>query len=178
MRKLLSIIVIVVLFAACGTNTENKETEKKDSTETSELVKKDIPTIALGEFDTKAGGFVEKEIMVSGIVDHVCKHGGKKILLVSDNGDVHVESKKRFEESLVGSEIVVTGIVKEFRIDEAHCLKMEEDNINSHKEDADKDMLERKNKQITYYRDSMKNAGVDHLSYYSLEYVSHKDKKQ
>ena len=53
-------------------------------------------------------------------------------MLVSDEGDTHVYAKNRFEDKLVGSEITVTGIVTEDRIDEAYLLKWEEDVINKH----------------------------------------------
>lgn len=93
---------------------------------------KDNSVFTLGEFAAIAGDYVEKEINVAGIVDHVCKHGGKKILLVSDEGDTHVFSKNRFDDKIVGSKIIVAGIVKEDRIDEAYLLKWEEDAINKH----------------------------------------------
>jgi hypothetical protein len=118
-------------------------------------------------------------VKVSGIVDHVCKHGGKKLLLVNDKADVHVESEERFDDALVGSEILVTGIVKEFRVDEAYCLQKEEDHQQSHKDGTDSDeMYAKKMEQITFFRDSMKAAKVDHLSFYSLDYISHKVEKE
>ncbi len=72
----------------------------------------------------------------------------------------------------MGSEILVTGIVREFRVDEAYCNKMEEDNIKSHGEgQTSEEQFNKKKEHIAYYRDSMKTAGVDHLSYYSLEFL-------
>ncbi len=171
-KNLLAILLFSVIFMAC--NTENKP---KDEAKAKKEVTA-IPTIDLGDFDTKACDFVGKEVNVSGIVDHVCKHGGKKLLLVSDKGTVHITSDKRFDENLIGKEITVTGIVKEFRVDESYCLKMEKDNIKSHKEgESDKEEYKMKMKQLNSYRDSMKKANTDHLSFYSLEYVSHKENK-
>ena len=172
-KKILTIAAIAGLFASCGGEQQTEENQTETTVETEQAT----PELALGEFDTKAGEFVDQEILVSGIVDHVCKHGGKKILLVTDNGDVHVESETRFNDSIAGSEIIVTGIVREERLDEAYCLKMEEDNIKSHSEgDTDDELFERKKEHIASLRDSMKTAGIDHISNYSLEYVSHKEK--
>jgi hypothetical protein len=110
---------------------------------------------------------------VKGIVDHVCKHGGKKLFLVGDYGDLHVEGEEKFSDSLAGSNVIVTGIVREFRVDEAYCLQMEQDNIKSHSNgQTDKELFEQKKNHIAEYRDSMKVANVDHLSFYSLEYKS------
>lgn len=166
MKNLLLVLAITTLLISC--KTENKNTEEVTTLEIVET-----PILALGEFDTKAADFVNKEVKVQGIVDHVCKHGGKKILLVTDTGDVHVFSEERFDEALMGNEVMVTGVVLEERIDEAYCLKMEEDNIKSHAEGtSNKQQFEAKTKHIQQYRDQMKADNIDHISNYSLQYVS------
>jgi len=170
-RKLFAFAALAVILASCGGNGTNENTSEEQVL--TEDVQAEAPMIALGEFDAKAGEFIDKEVVVEGIVDHVCKHGGKKLFLVTDDGDVHVESDERFDEALAGSQVSVKGIVREFRVDEAYCLKMEEDNIQSHKKgETDEDLYAQKMEQIKYYRDSMQTAGVDHLSFYSIEYVS------
>lgn len=172
MKKLFTLLAIAALFASCGGNAKVK-TEAE-----AEVVVVETPTLNLGEFEAKAGEFVDKEVMVSGIIDHVCKHGGKKLLLVTDDGDVHVESEDRFDEALAGSEVDLIGIVREFRVDEAYCIKMEEDNIQSHTEgDNDEEHFEHKMEEIKFYRDSMLTAGIDHLSFYSLDFVSLTEKE-
>jgi len=172
-KKLFFITAITVILASCnggaGLN-ENKNAEGSAP----EAVQSETPEIILAEFDAKAGEYVDEEVIVAGLVDHVCKHGGKKLFLVSDDGDIHVESDERFDEELTGSKIIVTGLVREFRVDEAYCLKMEEDNIKSHSEgETDEDLYTQKMEQIQWYRDSMTTANSDHLSFYSLEYLSH-----
>jgi hypothetical protein len=139
-----------------------------------EAVATDIPVLAVADFDAKAENFADKEVRVTGIVDHVCKHGGKKLLLVVDGASVHVVAQEeRFDDALVGQQVSLNGIVREERIDESTCLQMEEDAIKNHSEgEADDEMLARKKKQIKFYRDSMATAGLDHLSYYSLEFIA------
>jgi len=57
-------------------------------------------------------------------------------------------------------------------------LKEEENYIQNHKKGVDADSVyAQKMETINYYRDSMKTAGVDHLSYYSIEFVSLEVKK-
>lgn len=164
MKKTALLLSFIVLFISCKDATKKKEKE---------LVQ--TPTIALADFDAKAGAFLNKEIQVKGIVDHVCKHGGKKLLLVNDDADVHVESEARFDDAMVGDEVAINGIVTEFRVDEAYLLKKEADHIQSHKEGTDnEEVYKQKMEQLQYFRDSMKVAKVDHLSYYSLDYISHK----
>lgn len=168
MKKLFTLLAIAVLFASCGGNTEKKAEAE------AEAVVIETPQIALADFEMKAGDYIDKEVKVTGIVDHVCKHGGKKLLLVTDDGDVHIESEKRFDEELTGSEVEIIGIVREFRVDEAYCIQMEEDNIQSHSEgDTDQELFDHKMEEIKFYRDSMATAETDHLSFYSMDYVSH-----
>ncbi|WP_372795233.1 hypothetical protein [Lutibacter sp.] len=167
MKKIAFFLVLILSIVSC--KTENKKAEEVLETKTIET-----PILAIGEFDTKAGNYINKEVTVQGIVDHVCKHGGKKILLVTDNGSVHITSEERFDEALMGNEIALTGIVVEERIDESTCLQMEEDNIKSHSEgSSNKEQFEAKTAHIQQYRDQMKTNNVDHISNYSLKYVDH-----
>jgi len=167
MKKI--VLILTVFLAVISCKTETKKAENSN-----EIKVVETPVITMGEFNSKAGGYIDKEIQIKGIVDHVCKHGGKKILMVTDEGDVHVVAEERFDETLKGSEIVLTGIVLEERIDEATCLKMEEDNIKNHSEGkSNKEQFDSKKESIQKYRDEMKANNADHLSNYSLQYVSH-----
>ncbi len=169
MKNLLFLIIISSLAFSCKSD---KKSEVQNKEETIEIL--NTPKITLGEFDTKAGEFIGKKIEVTGIVDHVCKHGGKKILLVTDDGDAHVVADERFDEAIMGDEIKVVGIVLEERIDEAYLLKMEKDNIKSHSEGASsEEQFNNKQKHLQQYRDKMKKEGINHISNYSLQYVSH-----
>jgi hypothetical protein len=171
MKKIIGLMVFFTfIFSACNNGSKNEE-NNADSLK----VNKDTlaAEFSVDEFDSVAKNYVDKEIKVKGIVDHVCKHGGKKLFLVGDYGDLHVEGEEKFSDSLAGSNVTVTGIVREFRVDEAYCLQMEQDNIKSHsKGQTDKELFEQKKNMIAEYRDSMKAANVDHLSFYSLEYKS------
>jgi len=172
MRKFLVLFSALALLTACKNGDQNNGGNQEA---TAGL---ETPKVALAEFHEQAGNFVDKEVVTQGIVDHVCRHGGKRLFLVSDEADLHIDGNERFDEDLTGSEIEVKGIVREFRVDEAYCLKMEEDNINSHsKGETDEETYKMKMDEVAYYRDSMKVAGVDHLSYYSLDYLSHKEIK-
>lgn len=170
MKKFTFILAFVLVLTACKYDTKKVE----DTAQLTEEVQVETPILAIAAFDKKAGDYVNKEVKINGIVDHVCKHGGKKLLLVTDDGKVHVTNNERFEETLIGSEIALNGIVMEERIDEAYCLKMEEDNIKSHSEGKYNDeQFKEKNKHIQDYRDQMKANNIDHIFNYSLEYVSH-----
>jgi hypothetical protein len=172
MTRFFALIAAVALVMAC--NNKPADNEENESAQMAEAVATDIPVLAVADFDAKAENFADKEVRVTGIVDHVCKHGGKKLLLVVDGASVHVVAQEeRFDDALVGQQVSLNGIVREERIDESTCLQMEEDAIKNHSEgEADDEMLARKKQQIKFYRDSMATAGLDHLSYYSLEFIA------
>ena len=170
MKKMVIILAIITTLISCKTEIKKTETLQKSK----EIAKVETPVISIGEFDAKAGDFVSKEVKIQGIVDHVCKHSGKKLLMVTDEGKTHVTSDVRFDDTLKGSEISLIGIVLEDKIDESYCLKMEEDNIKSHSEGAsNKEQFENKKKHIQQYRDQMKDEHKEYISEYSLKYVSH-----
>ena len=124
-------------------------------------------------FEKNAEKYIGKEVEITGIVDHICKHGGKKLLLVQDSiqEGVHVTSDERFDENLAGSEVKVQGIVRAKVIDEAYCQKLEEENQS---DDHEKSNVE---EVVKFYRDSMQKAGVDSLVFYSLEFVKFPNQK-
>ena len=167
-KNLLILIAAMTLIVSCG--SKKQDTEENTNT--------DVPVITLAEFEAKAGDYVDKEIQITGIIDHVCKHGGKRLFMVSDDADLHIDGDERFPEDIVGKEITVNGYVKVFKVDEAYCMKMEEDNIQKHtKGETDKDFYEMKMEQIAEYRKEMADKNVGFLSFYSLQYISHKDAK-
>ncbi len=173
-KKFLFISAVVVLFAACGESNDNA-----DATIDTANVNTEAVELLMADFDAKAGDFVGKEVNISGIVDHVCKHGGKKILLVDGDFSIHVFNDERYDEALSGSEVSVLGIVEEERIDSAYLaerLKHEEGSHGDDDNEADKEHLEYMKEYIQMMQDSLKQEGVDHFSNYSLKYVSHTEK--
>jgi len=164
-RNAFLFIVLALLAIGCKNNAP-----KEDNAGEGEV-------LTLDELYANAAQLADKEITVSALVDHTCKHGGKRLLLVSDNNDIHVDSEEeRFTEDLAGKMVELKGILKEFRVDEAYCLKMEENNLKAHREGkVDDDAFENEKENVQYYRDSMQVAGVNYLSYYSIDYLSHKE---
>ncbi len=138
-RRILFVSAIAIFFMAC--NEDNNDAGNENDTTIVDNL--EMPSIILSEFESKAGEFVGKEIKVSGIVDHVCKHGGKKILLVDGDNSLHVFNDNRYDEELSGSEISLIGVVEEEKIDEAYLTEWWNHEQGSHNEgtDADKEQL-------------------------------------
>jgi hypothetical protein len=103
MKKTLTILVSVLLLIACNSETKNS----KDTAE-------DIAVIALTDIESSADQMKEKAISVSGMVTHVCKHGGQKMFITDSSGDISLkvvvtESIPEFDIALEGSNVEVTG---------------------------------------------------------------------
>ncbi|MBN2890577.1 MAG: hypothetical protein JXL97_01805 [Bacteroidales bacterium] len=164
------LFAVVLFFASCANDTDKTNDENVTDDQKSEM-----KVVTVANFETEVADLVDEQVKITGIVDHVCKHGGKKIVLVNDGSDnkVHVESEEAFEQELAGSEVTVIGIVREFRVDEAYCQQLENETSEQYieGEDHESDISMRK-EEAQFYRDSMATAGVDHLSFYSLEFVS------
>jgi hypothetical protein len=175
MKNVFILLAVISLSVSCN----NNDNAKKDSTDSLKLEKKEITEIKLTEFESKAGGFIGKEVKITGVVDHVCKHGGKKFLLVDGDKSLHVFNDNKFEETLSGSKVTVTGIVEEEKIDSAYIAETVNHEIGSHGSGTKEDKMKIKGikewaKMMT---DSLKKEGVDHFSDYSLKFVSLEENK-
>ena len=143
--------------------------------------------ITVADFADKAGDLTGKTVTIKGIVDHVCKHGGQKMVLVDQNTDKRVkvvpnEHMAAFKPELEGEEVSVTGIVDELKVDEDYLMEWENEVKEGDKEHKGEGMHEGKEamkekegketenamKQINALRKKLKESGEDHLSYYSI----------
>ncbi|NOZ33712.1 MAG: hypothetical protein GXO80_00245 [Chlorobi bacterium] len=174
-KKILFLSVSVLLIAACG-NNDNTEKNKSDTTE---IKLAEVPEINLNEFDSLAANYVGKEVKVTGIVDHVCKHGGKKLLLVDGDYNLHIFNDNRFKESLSGSKVTVKGIVEQEVVDSAYLAEKLKHEQKSYvdADDAEKEKLKDMTKYITKMQDSLKKSGLDHFTNYSLKFETLEEKK-
>jgi hypothetical protein len=101
MNKILTVAVVVALLAAC--NTENGKVEDQ------EVKKVEIATI-----ETSASELENQTVQVTGMVSHVCKHGGQKMFLTNDSTETSLLVRvgpaiPEFDVALEGSNVEVTG---------------------------------------------------------------------
>ncbi len=122
-KKILVLLAFIAILVSCN-NSQNNTTEKVTSDEP--------VTITVNDFLSKADEFVGKEVKIKGTVSHTCKHGGKRMFIFEDNEDNRVkieasESVSSFDASLEGSDVLVSGILKELVIDEAYLAEWEQE---------------------------------------------------
>ena len=167
MKKLI-LIAIVTLAVACNSNAPKDETVKKSEiTEQAKLFTSD-------DLLKDISNQIDKEVAVKGTVVHVCKHGGKKLHLIGENPDERLivfatEEVGKFERELEGSDIVLNGVVREKRIDEAYLDKWAAEMEEHHKDDEDKDAFHKEQENIEKMRAEVKASEKGYISKYRIE---------
>ncbi len=190
MKKLFLLLFAASMLAACNNSKNNATVDNSTDEQMSEAP----VAITLAEFSDKADGLVGKQIVFTGIVDHTCKHGGKRMFLVDENSDASLkvesgENISSFDASLEGSEVKVVGIVNEKVIDKAYLDEWEADvqkeiessknlHMGNHekgkeKEEGEENEAEESLNQIKNLRKKLAESGKDHLSFYSVECVEY-----
>lgn len=162
-KRLLSLMILAVLIAACGsTGEENKSQVSEESI-----------NIEFASLIESPADFLNKEIVLDGNVVHVCKHSGKKMFIVGEDPDIrlHVSAGGDipvFPMELLGSDVTVTGVLTEVIIaEEEHSG--EHAGEGEHSEDeADGEAAEGEDCETEA---ALKKQPV--LATYILEYKSH-----
>ena len=103
MKKFFLVFTAAAIFAACSQNSG--KSGNADSTANAGKDSNKMVQLALKDFEKEASKYVGKEVLVAGIADHVCKHGGKRLFMVADGAELHVESDTRFDDALSGSNV-------------------------------------------------------------------------
>jgi len=103
MRKTFFFLSFFVFITACNTQTEKQESDPGDPI-----------VLTVDEFYANPDQYIGKEISVTGLVTHVCKHGGQKLFISgSENIDflrIDVgEDIPEFDIEMEGTEAEFTG---------------------------------------------------------------------
>ncbi len=106
-KRILGILIIAAMFAACG-NTAEEKTAASDA---------DATELTFASITDNPDQYLDKEITVKGKVVHVCVHSGKKMYIVGEDPDIRLfvsagEEVAKFPMDLLGSEIAVTGTLE------------------------------------------------------------------
>ena len=113
-------ITLVIFLASCGSGSDQKQ--KTENTE--------VPALTVANFDSLAGQYIGQEVQVEGLVDHVCRHSGKRMFLILPDaaGRVKVvtgDNIASFDVELEGTDVIVRGVVDELRVDEQYLTEWE-----------------------------------------------------
>ncbi len=187
MKKIILLLAAIALFTTSCENAQKKT--ESDGTNSIAATTDEIAIINVGDFDDQAGNYVGKKIQLEGTVDHICKHGGQKLFLVTENSDARIkvnpdEEIAAFNAELEGDKIVLVGIVEEQRIDEDYVREWEEEiksgadlgddkgegshlggKVEKGGEGAD---ISEEMKKINNLREMIKDSENDYISFYSV----------
>jgi hypothetical protein len=101
---------IALLTLGCSGNTQNANSNGRQ-------VDDAIVDVTLDSLILNARNYESKVVRVSGIVEHVCVHTGKRLTLMGNSPDMKLrvtasETVPEFDISIKGSKVLVTGIFK------------------------------------------------------------------
>lgn len=163
------IFAIAVIFSlfTLGCNEEAAKDDKKDDKEN--VTEDKTAVVDLETLYANPGEYIDKEVYVEGTVDHICKHGGKKIFLVQDDKNIKIFGTERFDEALTGKNIKVKAVFKEERIDSAYIAEWEAEVKETHEgEDAETVATLEK---IQAMKDSIAGTENGFVSNYFMDFV-------
>lgn len=117
-------LFVATIFGACSNST------KTTSENTEKAAVEECASISVDSLLLVAADLVGKEVTVQGTVDHVCKHGGKRVKIFSSCPSKMInaeagETMGNFNAELEGSEVCLTGVVVEDRMDMAFVEEYE-----------------------------------------------------
>jgi hypothetical protein len=176
MKNLFLLLAIVTLFGACCNSQKNQE-QTANITNTAECT-----SITIDSFLRVAPEYVGKELTVKGTVDHVCKHGGKRVKIFGSNPDqtIHGEATEAvgtFNAELEGSDVCLTGIVAESKMDLAYVEEYEKSIIEALEKESEEAEMEHakgvdhhtKLEQIKVWKEEIATNGKGYISSYYLD---------
>ena len=111
MQRAAFLILISILALSCNQSTQ----EKNSSAESPEAVQ--IVTASIQELLATPSEYEGKEVAVSGMVTHVCRHGGQKCFIVADDGETQIRivpggDIDEFKIELEGSTVAFKGVFR------------------------------------------------------------------
>ena len=145
-----------------------------------------VKTVVLtpSNFEKNAHKYIGRKVEITGIVDHICKHGGKKMFLVDQksNGMVKItanDNMAAFTQELVGETVKVTGVVEVLKVDENYINKMESKAEKGIKQKGEGLHVEGENNiehestdqsdKIQNLRKMLEESGKDYISFFSIQ---------
>lgn len=123
MKNVLGLLVVAVLMFSCGTK------EKKNDEASAE---KESAVLTVDKIMADIENFIDKDVTVKGLVNHVCAHGGKRMFILGDDPDValRITPDKNlgiFEKELEGNIVLIKGVLKELIIDQDYIDQLEKE---------------------------------------------------
>lgn len=169
MKQLLFIGLVLACMVSCSGNNSAKQAEQSDEVA---AVAGDV--YGLDDLLLVADDLLDQTVAVKGFVTHTCKHAGKRCFIVgeSQKTSFRVEAKGDiggFNRELVGSELAITGILKERRLTKEYIDQMEEQLNQKVEEDGSAESCQAELNNISEMRNWMAENGKEFYSIYYMD---------
>lgn len=170
MKHLLIFAAALLFMVGCGSN--NKKAEEVQEVLT---VDAQSPVYTLDSLLAHAESLLEQRVTVIGSVTHTCKHAGKRCFIVGTdpNLTMRIEAKGEiggFNRELVGSELAITGVLKERRLTQEYIAEAEKEvNEKAAQEDGSAETCAAELSNIQGMKDWMKANNKDYYAIYYMD---------
>jgi hypothetical protein len=135
MKNLIFVGIMVLIVFGCSNQNNQKQSENEE-------LKAETVVYSVDNLYENAQELVDKEVVIEGTVMHVCQHGGERCFLMGSNEDINIrieagEKIGAFSQEMMGSDLVITGILKEVKTEaDAHNPGQEHGDVQP-EEDAE-----------------------------------------
>lgn len=127
-------VLFLLLAAAVSCNQGEKKTEGSEATPETEVAE---TILSVGQVLESPENYKDSNIKISGMVTHVCKHGGQKLFIVGDDPEMQLrvtigEGLTEFDVTMEGSTVEFIGKVLILEEEVKTALKKENEEKEHH----------------------------------------------
>ncbi|MFI3267217.1 MAG: hypothetical protein R3Y51_00735 [Rikenellaceae bacterium] len=180
MKKLLYTLVAALVMVSCAGNTNSSKQNSSENTSEQTTKATEIQSYKLADLLQVAETLVDKDVTVQGVITHTCKHSGRRCFMVTEDQQTsfRIEAKGEiggFNRELIGSELAVTGTLRESRLTNEYLNAWEEKIKESEgAEDGSAESCSAETNNINEMRKWMKDNDKDYYSLYFMDGTSFK----
>jgi hypothetical protein len=114
MKKLFLLVVIAMFVFACG----SRQTQ-------TQIAEESVKVLTVDELMASAAENVDHEVVIAGLITHVCKHGGQRCFVMGATDDVSIRVEagdeiESFKQEHVGDELKIVGILRLVPVEGGH----------------------------------------------------------
>ncbi len=130
MNKIAILLSITLLFGAC-----NQTSQKQTNTESPN--NEEIVAATIEELLANPSEYQNKEVAISGMITHVCRHGGQKCFVLAEDGETQIRlvpggDIDEFKIELEGSILAVKGTFRVMASPQAEELVVDYESKEHH----------------------------------------------
>ncbi len=179
MKKIIYVLIGAAIFGSCVGNANQTKTTSSCGCG-SECSQSATTNYRIDSLLSRAETLVDKEVVVVGVVTHTCKYSGRRCFMMADDQKTsfRIEAKGDiggFNRELIGSELAVTGVLRENRLTTEYLNDWEEKvKERQGKEDGSAESCAAETNNIAQMREWMKKHNKEYYSLYYMDGQSYK----